>query len=226
MRRSALWRHAHTPWRLAVYGAGVALGFTPWWPVGLMALWGAALGELAMMGVEAGAKRAARRRGYRVLFVLPCPPRWAARRLRALGYAGPVAHRLWEMHVMDDRRWPAPNADEAVRAFRQAYTAERLRWLDARPAGVGVIFTTYNRLPTEEVAALQDRGAWRAAGALHPRIARAAHRRRVRVAQQRLFGRVVSTRDRTDPATWTTVYVPPLEGPSRAGPAVPPAPER
>lgn len=209
MRRSALWRHAHAPWRWAVYGTGFALGLTAWWPIGLMALWVSALGDTALIGAEAWAKRTARRHGYQVLFVLPCPPHWAARRLQALGYAGPVASRLWEMHVMDDRRWSAPTAKEAVRAFRQAYTAERLRWLDERPAGVGVIVTTYNRLPAEEVAALQDRGAWIVHGALHPRIARSAHRWRVAQAQRRLFGQVVSERNRTDPAAWTTAYVPP-----------------
>ena len=212
---SQLWRHPH-PWVYGVYfGSGlllsviVTIGLNPW--VGC-ALWMAlaTAGALAIVWRDV-ARWMAQRRGYQVLYVLPSPARWVSARLARLGYSGPVADRAWEMHVDEQRRWRWPDAapEAAVRRFRAVYTADRLRWLDARPDDVALIITTFNHLPEAEMTALKAAGAWTASAPLDPRIPRVATARRQRQTQRRMFGGVVSSRDRCDPAGWTTVYVPP-----------------
>lgn len=211
---SALWRHPYEP---AIYGGYFGAVFLTGFAASLMVpLIGLAVivGGLFVGGVamswEGVAQTLSRQRGFRVLYVLPSPARWVARRLRALGYVGPVAPRLWEMHVNEAVRWHhGPDPHDAVRRFRAAYTADRLRWLAERPDDVGLVICTFNRLPAAEVAALQAAGGWVYAGPLDARIPRVVTPRRQRNTQRRMFGAVVSRRDRTDPTAWTTVYVPP-----------------
>lgn len=213
---SALWRHPHVHGgvlyrgyfsAVLVTGLGV-MTVVPWLGLIWIATWG--MGGALAMSWEAVARALSYRRGFRVLYVLPSPPRWVARRLRALGFAGPVAAHLWEMHVNESIRWRrGGHVREAVSRFREAYTADRIRWLRERPDYVGLVICTFNRLPEAELAALQAAGAWVFAGPLHPRIPQVVTPRRQRTTQRRMFGRVVSDRDRTDPAGWTTVYVPP-----------------
>lgn len=201
---SALWRHSHR-WAYAVWligGFAVGMG----WPTaGIVLLWGG----FACVLWELAARRLAWRHGYSVLYVLPSPAAWITRRLKALGYAGPVARRVWEMHVNETVAWHhLGDPGTAVERFRVAYTRDRLRWLQERPDDVGLIITTFNRLPADELAALQAAGAWVVAGPLDARIPSAAQATRQRTTQRRMFGRIVSDRDRTDPAQWTTIYVP------------------
>ncbi len=197
---SALWRQSH-PWLLFGGLLGVVGGIEV---VNLTAGLLVALVAIGCVSWELVARTVMVRRGRRVLYVLRSPAGWVRRRLRQLGYTGPVARRIWEMHVDEDVRWP-----EGVASFRAAYTADRLWWLAHRPPNVGLIICTFNRLPDAEMAALEAAGAWVTAGPLHPRIPRVVSKRRMRKTQQRMFGAVVSPRDRTDGRTWTTVYVPP-----------------
>nr|WP_014107003.1 hypothetical protein [Sulfobacillus thermotolerans]AEP14340.1 hypothetical protein [Sulfobacillus thermotolerans] len=213
---SALWRHTVHRW---IYGAAVAGLIVLGGSVSLLTgnaglalgVMDAGLGGLLLaLGWEWGAQQWARHRGFRVLYVLPSPSTWVARRLRRLGYSGPVATRLWEMHVNERERWTViRDPARAVQAFRQAYTADRLRWLRERPDDVGLIICTFNRLPAAEWAALAQAGAWRVAAPLDPRIPPVVTPRRQRTTQLRMFGAVVSSRNRRHPATWTTIYVPP-----------------
>jgi len=156
MMLSALWRH-QAPWSYAVWLALSLGGGVFWSPLGLVILWGGA----ACISWELVARAWAQHRGFRVLYVLPCPSRWARLRLRHLGYTGPVAARLWEMHVAEGTRWSG-----GVAAFRHAYTADRARWLRERPSDVGLIVTTFNRLPVEEQDLLASADAWMTAGAM------------------------------------------------------------
>lgn len=202
---SALWRH-HYGRLLAITTALMCLVLSYWRPG-----WAVAIGlmYLGVVGWESIAKWHAHRHGFSVLYVLPSPSRWVARRLRALGYTGPVAPHLWEMHVNESRSWIAHDEGDAVQRFRAAYTADRLRWLAERPCTVGLMITTFNRLPADERRALEAAGAWIVSGALTSQLPRVASRRRVDATQLRMFGAVVSDRDRTDFGSWTTVYVPP-----------------
>lgn len=208
---SALWRHTYRWWEGTVLGGLLGasacagwLGGPVWVGVGFLALYGVLLGPSYL-------RWRARRRGFRVLYVVPAPRWWVARRLRTLGYLGPVASRIWEMHVNEGRRWTAVGDDPiaAVRRFRQAYTADRMRWLAERPPGVGLLICTFNRLPPAEWAALEAAGAWATAGPLHPAIPAAVDAQRQQKVQTRMFGAVVSTHDRSNGAEWVTVYVPP-----------------
>lgn len=204
---SALWRHAH-PWSYHVW---IAVAFIMgllgglWW-FGLVALVG-----FCWMSWELVAQIRAARAGFPVLYVLPSPGPWVCRRLRTLGYTGPVAHHVWEMHVQERTRWVTGDGlpVDGVRRFRHAYTTDRLRWLEVRPPDRALIITTFNTLPQEEMAALQAAGAWWASGPLDPRVAAQATIYRLRVTQQRMFGGLVSSRDRSDPNGWITIYVPP-----------------
>ena len=128
---------------------------------------------------------------------------------------GPVASRLWEMHVNESLSWNTKGEWDAVQRFRSAYTADRLRWLDERPHTVGLMITTFNRLPADERSALEAAGAWIVSRALTSHLPEVASRRRVDATQLHMFGAVVSTRDRTDPRGWTTVYVPPRDKKTR-----------
>lgn len=206
---SALWRHAHGwiyPLWIAI--ALVAGLFGGW--VALSLIW---LLGFCWMSWELVAQARAARAGFPVLYILPSPAPWVRRRLRALGYPGPVARRIWEMHVQERTRWvqPGGTAAQAVARFRAAYTADRVRWLQDRPPDRGLIITTFNRLPPTEIAALRAAGAWVGMGPLDPRIPAKAFTGRTRAVQQRMFGAVVSTQDRTEPGGWTTIYVPPRQ---------------
>ena len=204
--RSALWRQSLPGGLIGPLVVGTLLLQLPvlrW--LGLLLLGAFLLGML----YEVFARRWALAHGYKALFVLPSGARWVARRLQALGYEGPVSRHLWEMHVIETRRWTRPGHGNAVRLFRTAYTQDRLAWLDARPPNVGVVFTTFNRLPPKELAGLVAREAWIHAGPLHPRLPRLASSHRVLTTQRRMFGCVVSLRDRTNANEWITVYVPP-----------------
>lgn len=203
---SALWRHSH-PWGYGVWLL-VSGGFSLVWPVvGLTLLWGG----LACVLWELMAKSLAVRSGHVVLYVLPSPTPWVTQRLRALGYGGPVAPHLWEMHVNESIAWHhRGDPDTAVQQFQAAYTADRLAWMHIRPDDVGLIMTTFNRLPSAQLEAFRAAGAWMVAGPLDSRIPSVASAKRQRQTQRRMFGRVMSWRDRTNPADWTTVYVPPM----------------
>lgn len=206
--RSALWRQSLPGGLIGPLVVGTLLLQFPilrWGGFLLLGSW------LVGMLYEVGARRWALAHGYRALFVLPSGTRWVARRLQTLGYEGPVAHHLWEMHVIETRRWISLGRGNAVRMFRTAYTQDRLAWLDARPPNVGVVFTTFNRLPADELVGLVAREAWIHAGPLHPRLPRLASPHRVLATQRRMFGCVVSRHDRTRANEWMTVYVPPRQ---------------
>ncbi len=205
---SALWRQSHPGalWGWLVASAG--LGFSPYWGVGILSLW-VGLGCVLW---EPLAQRWAAAHGHRVWFVLPSPAPWVRRRLRGLGYRGPVAGRVWEIHVQERRRWTAATPPGAAAAFRQEFTRDLLRWIGGRPPGVAILLSTFNALRPEEVAQCQASQAWIGRGPLHPRLPRLTDTRRMVATQRRMFGGVVSTRDRTNPGSWTTVYWPPREG--------------
>ena len=212
---SQLWRHGRS-WVYPLYfigvfiaGVGIMVIVNPWVGWSLLMMWEGA-GALAIIWRDL-ARLAAWRRGYRVLYVMASPSAWIAHRLHALGYRGSVAPRIWEMHVDEQRRWiqPEENVHDAVRRFRTAYTADRLRWLEERPDDVGLLICTFNRLPMTELAALKAAGGWVYPGPLTPHIPPVMSPQRQRRTQTRMFGAAVSTKDRTDPNTWITVYVPP-----------------
>lgn len=204
---SALWRHHYGRVLLgSVLLLCLVLGITVnvWLAYGL---WFTVAGLVQWEGM---AKFLAERRGFHALYVLPSPPGWGARRLRDLGYQGPVASRLWEMHVNESHRWKTNDgtSTEAVRRFQTAYAQDRARWLQERPDDVGLLITTFNQLPEAQRRALTAAGAWIYAGALTPALPAVVFRRRMEATQRRMFGRVVASRDRTNPTEWTTVYVP------------------
>ncbi|PSR19882.1 MAG: hypothetical protein C7B45_17750, partial [Sulfobacillus acidophilus] len=93
--------------------------------------------------------------------------------------------------------------------FRTAFTADFFRWVEERPDHRALVLSTFNHLTAAEVAQLRAVQAWIGSGAIHPRLARLADAHRMESTQRRMFGGVVSRRDRTNPATWTTVYIPP-----------------
>lgn len=202
---SALWRQSHPGAVRAWLGLSTLIGMTPYWAVGLTSLW---LGLLCVLW-EPIAQWWARQLGHRVWFVLPSPPGWSSRQLRSLGYVGPVASRLWEIHVQERRRWDGETPTAAAALFRVTFTHDLFRWIEARPAHVAVLLSTFNTLHPDEVVRLQGAHAWIGAGALHPRLAHLTDAHRMVATQRRMFGGVVSRRDRTNPATWTTVYIPP-----------------
>ena len=211
---SQLWRHPHRVvyglYFGGVLGLSMALVFLNA-AAGLAVLVGLSLLGAVAMSWRDVARWSAAHRGYRVLYVLPSPARWVSVRLARLGYSGPGADRVWEMHVDEQRRWhePCETSKAAVRRFRAVYTADRLRWLENRPGDVALIITTFNHLPEAEMIALKAAGAWVVSAPLDPRIPRVVTTRRQRQTQRRMFGGVVSSRDHRDPAGWTTVYVPP-----------------
>ncbi len=204
---SAVWRHHHGrvlfgSVLLLCMALGITINF--WLAYGL---WFAVMGLVQWEGL---AKFFGERRGFHALYVLPSPPGWATRRLRALGYSGSVSSRLWEMHVNEAHRWKTAEgtSTEAVRRFQTAYDQDRARWLQERPDDVGLLITTFNQLSEPQRRALSAAGAWIYAGALTPTLPAVVSRRRMEVTQRRMFGQVVSRRDRTNPTEWTTVYVP------------------
>lgn len=220
---SALWQNAY--YRLiwiglmvVIVGGALVVAFATQWYWGLLIGYaGIALVALWSHG-EARARKRAYQRGFRALYVVPGAPQWTARRLHALGYTGPVAATLWETHVNEHTSWVTPPAaggppggdpHPAIAAFREAYTADRLRWLAERPDDVALVISTYNHLPPAQWAALNAAGAWHMAAPLHPGLLRVVTAARQRQVQRRMFGAVVNPRPRSDPTTWTTIYVPP-----------------
>lgn len=202
------WRTAH-PWALWVLGLGSfglgavlsVLGAPVWF--GLLPL--AYL--LGALGVEAAWHRRARRAGRYARWVVPSSRRWWARQGRRLGLP-PLTGRLWEIHVDDTWRWPG-TPREAAAAFREAYTLDMVWWINHRPPDVTLAGSTFNRLTPTEQRLITALGGTIVPGAIHPRLARIMTPRAYAALQQRLFGGVVSTTRRDDPARWCTWVLPP-----------------
>lgn len=213
---SALWQNAYLRviWlglMGVIGGSVVAVACATQWYWGLLVGYaGIALIALWSRG-EPHARKRADQRGFRALYVVPGAPRWTARRLHALGYRGPVAGKMWETHVNEHASWVRPGGDphQAIAAFWEAYTADRVRWLAERPDDVALVISTYNHLSPDQWAALNAAGAWHTAAPLHPGLLRVVTAARQRQVQRRMFGAVVNPKPRSDPTTWTTIYVPP-----------------
>jgi hypothetical protein len=202
------WRLAHPAvfWLVCAAALGLA---ALWWPGGVALL----LGVLASLGAERWYRHRALRTGHPARWVIPTSRRWWSRRLTALGVPALPSGRVWEMHVADGVRWAgAPPAAAAAR-FRQAYAADMRDWITARPPGVALVCSTFNRLTPEEVALIGAAGGTVASGAIHPRLPATMTPRAYRRLQRRMFGGVVSPTIRTDSARWTTWVVPPRPAP-------------
>ena len=205
------WPPWHSPaWRLAHpaslwVGLGASLLLGPLAPVALTAL-------VASLVREWVWRHRATRAGCWARWVIPAPEAWWGARLAALGILLPPGP-VWEMHVHDTHRWPGRWPREAADRFRAAYTADMLAWFAARPPDVTVVCTTFNRLTPAERAAIRAAGGAVVPGALHPRLAATMHPPAYARLQRRLFGGVVSTTVRHDPARWTTWMVPPCRHP-------------
>ena len=202
---SALWRQSH-PWAVRAWlGLSILMGLTAAWQLGILSLW---LGLCCALW-EPFAQWRADRCGHRVWFVLPSPAKWCQRQLRQLGYSGPVASSLWEIHVQERQIWLGESPHDAARHFRTAFTADFFRWVEERSDHRALVLSTFNHLTSAEVTQLRAVRAWIGSGAIHPRLPQLADVHRMESTQRRMFGGVVSHRDRTNPATWTTVYIPP-----------------
>lgn len=147
----------------------------------------------------------ARRHGTQAIWWTPAPPRWLARQLPAPVPLGPA---VWEVHAQDARRWRAPTPRAAARAYRQTYADELIALLQHRPDTVAVVSSGFNRLTPAERAAIQAAGGTVWDGPLWPRLLRRYPPWLMRCTQRRMFGAVVSTTDRRDPAVWVTWAVP------------------
>lgn len=201
------WPPWHSPaWRLTHaarvwWGLGVSLLLGPLAPVALLALTASLVREWVW-------RHRATRAGCRARWVVPAPEAWWGARLAALGIRLPPGP-VWEMHVHDAHRWSGDSPGEAAARFRVAYTVDMLAWFAARPSHVTLVCTTFNRLTDAERAAITTAGGTVVPGALHPRLAAIMRPAAYRRLQRRLFGGIVSTTVRHDPARWTTWMVPP-----------------
>lgn len=207
-------------WRLAhpaafAWVAAVGLGGLVWWAPSAVAVWGLLATSLLQ---ESRWRRAARQAGCTARWVIPSSRRWWNRRLVRLGLPSvPAGAALWEIHVQDDYRWRADTPAAAARPFRVAYGRDMAYWLRTRPPHVAVAGSTFNRLTPDEAALIRAAGGQIAPGAVHPRLPRSMTPAAYRRLQIRLFGGVVSTTPRHDPARWTTWVVPPLACEPRGG---------
>jgi hypothetical protein len=147
------------------------------------------------------------RHGYRARFWMPAANSWVRRRWRQLGGPPIPPGPIWEVHAQDQRRWPG-SPHQAAQAYRQAYATDMMRLIAMRPQHVSLCCTTFNRLTPEEQAAIHQAGGWIRSGPLHPHLPTLFSPRNMRHIQRRMFGGLVSTTPRTNPAHWTTWVVP------------------
>ena len=147
----------------------------------------------------------ARRSRTRAIWWTPAPGAWLARQLPTPRPLGPG---VWEVHAQDARRWRGPTPREAARAYRQTYADELIALIRTRPDGVALVSSGFNRLTPEEAAAVRTARGMIWDGPLWPRLLRRYPPWMMALTQRRMFGAVVSTKDRRDPATWVTWVVP------------------
>jgi len=198
------WRTAH-PWAFPLACAASVAAALVWWPVGL-----AGLGLIvASLAAESWWRRFAVRAGCTARWVIPTSRRWWAHRLRRLGLPPLPPGPVWEIHVQDARRWPGTTPAAAAQTFRAAYRTDMAYWLAHRPPGVSVVSSSFNRPTLAEIDQIVAAGGALAPGAIHPRLAAVMTPAAYGRLQRRMFGAVVSTTRRTDPAQWTTWVVPP-----------------
>ncbi len=198
--RSLLWRQAHpqTVWiLLSITFLGAIL--TGWfWLPALAALW---------IVQDIGDRYHAKRQGYQARFWTPGAPRWIQIRLRTL--QGPILPigPIWELPAQDQHRWPG-TPHNAARAYRRAYEAEMIHILATKPAKTTVCCTTFNHLTEKETQAIMQAGGWIGSGALDPHLPRLFRPRTMAAIQRRMFGEIISNKDRTRAQSWTTWVVP------------------
>lgn len=206
-----MWRYGtsifwHVRWWGLVRGLGI-FGMMGAVALGQMGLAAGILGLLCIPSVYVliWPWVVARATGYRAIWWTPAPPRWLARQLPDPVDLGPVC---WEVHAQDARRWRAETPRAAARAYRSTYATEVCRLIAARPDTVALLSSGFNRLtPAEQEAVLAAGGRiWD--GPLWPRLLRRYPPWIMVLTQHRMFGGVVSHKDRRDPATWVTWVVP------------------
>jgi len=135
----------------------------------------------------------------------PAPGSWLGRQLPTPLPLGPI---VWEVHAQDARRWRAPTPHDAARAYRQTYADEVIRLIQTRPDTVALMSSGFNRLTPDEEQAIWDAGGRVWDGPLWPRLLRRYPPWIMALTQRRMFGSVVSRKDRRHPATWVTWVVP------------------
>jgi len=211
--RSPVWLLAH-PWVIPALLAGYAVvfGASVRWPVLsslvlamlLLVAW-FTLGQWEYRRIQTEAVRC----GFRARFVVVGPQRWWARQLRRLGYPYPLIGPLWEIHALHAVHWSGETPKAAAQAFRATQVRDLQRWLAERPAGVTLLITTFNQWAPGERDLLDTVHAWAYAGPAHPRLPAYFTPRRMQTIQTQMFGAVISTTVRTDPAHWNTWVIPP-----------------
>lgn len=141
----------------------------------------------------------------RAIWWTPAPPQWLQRQLPDSVSLGPS---VWEVHAQDARRWHAPDPHQAARRYRQTYATEVIQVIQTRPDTVALMSSGFNRLTPAEQQAIEAAGGRIWEGPLWPRLLRRYPPWIMRATQRWMFGGVVSTKDRRDPATWVTWAVP------------------
>lgn len=147
----------------------------------------------------------ARRYRTRAIWWTPAPPQWIRRQLPDPVLLGPV---VWEVHAQDARRWRGATPREAARAYRQTYADELIRLIHTRPDSVALMSSGFNRLTPAEAQAIMAAGGTIWDGPLWPRLLRRYPPWIMALTQRRMFGGVVSRKDRRDPTAWVTWVVP------------------